>query len=90
MIIDNISEMVGWQAIRFHQHLHIYNRVFKLDFAAQCILNNACAGCWNFHPDDMGDAIAVKLCVVFHGERKACSIIFRRLFCRYLVPPHIG
>ena len=62
MVIDNIGEMVSGQAVRFHQHLHVHNRIFELYLTAQSVLNDAFSGCRNFHADDMGDAFAVKFC----------------------------
>ena len=62
MVIDNIGEMVSGQAVLFHQHLHVDNRIFELYLTAQRVLNDAFAFGRDFHPDDMGDAFAVKFC----------------------------
>ena len=62
MIIDNIGEMVSGQAVRFHQYLHVDDRIFEVYLTAQRVLNDAFAFGRDFHPDDMGDAFAVKFC----------------------------
>ena len=90
MVIDDIGEMIGRQAVRFHQHLHIDDGIFELDLAAQRILNNALALGRDFHADDMAYAVGITLRTVGIGQRKTRTVIFWRLFCGNLVPPHVG
>ena len=90
MVIDDIGQMVGRQAVRLHQHLHIDDGIFKFDFAAQRILHDAFPFGRDFHADDMADAFGIQLGAVGIGQRQAGAVIFRRLLGGDLVPPHRG
>ena len=90
MIVDDIGQMIGWQAIRFHQHLHIDGLVIDLDNPAQRIFKTAGSAFGDDHPYDMG----CTSCLALDGnrviERAVCRIVFRRQFGRSLVRAHRG
>jgi hypothetical protein len=90
MVVDDIGKMIGRQAVRFHQHLHIDDGIFKLNLAAQRVLHHAFAFARDFHTDDVGYALCVELRAVGIGECQAGPVIFWRLLRGNLVPPHVG
>ena len=90
VIVDDIGEMISRQAVRFHQHLHVNDGIFELDLAAQSVVYDALALGRNFHADNMGNALGIKLLPVGIGQHQTGAVIFRRLLRGNLMPSHVS
>jgi hypothetical protein len=88
MIVDDIGEVIGRQAVRFHQHLHIDHRIFELDWPAQRILHHAHALVRDHHAHDMAHALGIALGAFGLGQLGAATIIFGRLLRCHLLRAH--
>ena len=53
MIVDDVGEMIGRQAVGLHQHLHVDGRPVELDRTAAQIFDDADAFVGNVHPHDV-------------------------------------
>ncbi len=89
MIVDDVGQMVGREAVGLHQHLHVDAFPFDLDSPAEQVGKDAGTLLRHFHPNNSRKPGLLIRGNLFGVELQAVAVVMRRLLSEPLILAHL-